>query len=72
MHALLSCLPTANVRLPPFFPPLFNLQDIIKQWATLPPSSQAAVFDTALIAAADGSWADLADQLQLALDVAGP
>lgn len=28
MHALLSCLPTASISIPPFFPPLFNMQDI--------------------------------------------
>ncbi|PRW05751.1 WD repeat-containing on Y chromosome-like [Chlorella sorokiniana] len=47
------------------------LQGIIKQWYALLPDAQRAVFNAALIAAAEGSWAELAEQLQLALDVAG-
>lgn len=48
-----------------------HTQDIIQRWAALPLSVQAAVFDAALITAAEGSWALLEQQLQLVLDVAG-
>lgn len=46
-------------------------QDIIQCWATLLPSAQAAVFDAAVITAAEGSWELLEQWLQLVLDVAG-